>query len=116
MKKQKRFDCVALKNQNQDKLRTERETLGEKEVLRRHRHWLCTSDDPLAKWCRKATRTRKIKPVTDRSCQDAPRMRRALRRGDRALSIRHHRVPAGAKSLAFWSLTPLAPAQGSVKH
>jgi hypothetical protein len=48
----KSFDCVALKERLQAQLREEEERLGPEEVRRRHRIWVNTSDDPLARWLR----------------------------------------------------------------
>ncbi len=62
VRKAKRFDCVALKRELQRKVLDEYKKLGEEEAVRRHRHWLETSEDPLAQWWRAAqasTRERK---------------------------------------------------------
>jgi hypothetical protein len=52
MKADKEFDCVQMKNAIQAKVLEEKRRLGEAEVIRRHRQWLETSDDPLARWWR----------------------------------------------------------------
>ena len=51
-RREKTFDCVEMKRQIQARLLEETERLGEEEVFRRHRQWLETSDDPLARWWR----------------------------------------------------------------
>ena len=50
--RRKPFDCVAMKNAIQAKLRKEQEGLTDEEVLRRRREWLETSNDPVARWWR----------------------------------------------------------------
>ena len=50
--RRKSFDCVAMKNAIQAKLRQKQEGLTDEEVLRRRREWLDTSDDPVARWWR----------------------------------------------------------------
>jgi len=49
MTAKKKFDCVEMKNAIQAKMLEERRQLGEAEVIRRHRQWLASSDDPLAR-------------------------------------------------------------------
>lgn len=48
----KPFDCVAVKDAIQAKLRQKQEGLSDEQVLRRRRQWLETSDDPVARWWR----------------------------------------------------------------
>ena len=52
MKRKKSFDCVEMKNAIQAQLRKEYEGLDEKEIARRRREWLETSDTEVAKWWR----------------------------------------------------------------
>jgi len=52
MKRTKAFDCVEMKNAIQSQLRKEYEGLDEREIIRRRRQWLETSDSPVAKWWR----------------------------------------------------------------
>lgn len=58
-KASKVFDCIAVKDAVQEVLLNEEKRLGEEEVMRRHRKWLHTSNDPLAAWWRKASNARK---------------------------------------------------------
>ena len=60
MKKDKTFDCVAMKNAIQAQLQAERAGLTEEEVRRRRREWLETSADPLAQWWRRAAVARDV--------------------------------------------------------
>ena len=53
MKPKKKFDCVEMKNAVQNRLVKERRSVGDREFERRHREWLETSDDPLARWWRR---------------------------------------------------------------
>jgi len=65
----KPFDCVEMKRQVQARLLEETERRGEEEVLRRHRQWLETSDDPLARWWRsiqQAAKAARLEPAGDR--------------------------------------------------
>ncbi len=55
-KKTKQFDCLAMKDEIQAKLYEERQRLGDQEQIRRMRHRLATSDDPLSKWFRAVSR------------------------------------------------------------
>lgn len=51
MEKNKEFDCVEMKNRIQEKLRQENAGLTDEEIQNRFRHFLETSDDPVAqKW------------------------------------------------------------------
>jgi hypothetical protein len=52
MRKVKSFDCVEMKNAIQAQLRKEYEGLDEREIVRRRRQWLETSDSPVAEWWR----------------------------------------------------------------
>jgi hypothetical protein len=49
--------AVEMKNRIQSQLREEQKGLSDEEIERRHRQWLETSDDPLAKWWRSVDRT-----------------------------------------------------------
>ncbi len=41
-----------MKNRIQGELAEERSRVGEEELARRHREWVKTSNDPLARWWR----------------------------------------------------------------
>ena len=55
MRKKKTFDCVEMKRALQARVLGQRRRLGDAEYERRHREWLETSDDSLARWWRKVT-------------------------------------------------------------
>jgi len=52
MMKNKKFDCVQMKNALQACMAKENEGLSDEEIARRRREWLEKFDDPLAKWWR----------------------------------------------------------------
>lgn len=55
------LDCVEMKRTIQTQMLEERRTLGDAEFERRHREWLETSSDPLARWWR--SRVAKLDPT-----------------------------------------------------
>lgn len=55
--KDKKFDCVDLKNRLQEELQEERTRMGEEETNRRFTAWIENSDDPLAAWWRVVSAT-----------------------------------------------------------
>ena len=57
MKRSAMLRAVEMKNRIQSQLREEQKGLSDEEIERRHRQWLETSDDPLAKWWRSVDRT-----------------------------------------------------------
>ena len=56
MKVAKEFDCVAMKNRIQREMLEEEERIGEEEARRRRREWLMSSDSPLARLWREASK------------------------------------------------------------
>lgn len=56
MKVGKDFDCVEMKNRIQREMIEEAERSGEEEERRRRREWLSTSDSPLARMWREASK------------------------------------------------------------
>ncbi len=61
--KDKKLDCVDLKDRLQEELRQERERIGEGEANRRFAVWVETSDDPLAAWWRAVRKARNSRAV-----------------------------------------------------
>ena len=62
-RKSKSFDCVAMKNRVQAALRAEKKRVGKTEQNHRHKQWLETSDDPLARWWRKGRKSVRKSPA-----------------------------------------------------
>jgi len=56
MRVAKEFDCVEMKNRIQREILAEEEHTGEEEERRRRRDWLETSDSPLARLWREASK------------------------------------------------------------
>ena len=56
MKVAKKFDCVAMKNRIQREMLEEEERIGEEEARRRRRERLMSSDSPLARLWREASK------------------------------------------------------------
>jgi len=56
MKVAKEFDCVAMKNRIQREMLEEEERIGEEKTRRHRREWLATSDSPLARLWREASK------------------------------------------------------------
>ena len=52
----KEFDCVAMKNRIQREMLEEEERIGEEKGRRDRREWLETSDSPLARLWREASK------------------------------------------------------------
>jgi hypothetical protein len=59
MPEPKSFDCVEMKNAIQARLREKYAGLTDVEIESRRRHWLETSDHPLARWWRAIDATRR---------------------------------------------------------